>query len=61
MAKILNLELSFETHSSNKNFCVQVNQEFIVYGKKETNCVSLSIYIFSRMKYKMKDEMNSQK
>ena len=58
--KNTNLELSFETQFSKKNAFVQINQDFIVYVKKKTSCLSLSINIFSHLTYKIKDKINSQ-
>ena len=61
MAKIFNLELSSETQSSKrKKDCTNKSRFYCLYIKKKTSCVSLSIYIFSHLTYKMKDEINSQ-
>ena len=44
-----------------KNFvCANKSRFYCLYIKKKTRCVSLSIYIFSLLIYKMKDEINSQ-
>ena len=39
---------------------MQINQDVIVYLLKRKPAVSLSIYIFSRLTYKMKDEIDNQ-
>ena len=43
-----------------KNMCANISRFYCLYITKKTKCVSLSIYIFSRLIYKMKDEINSQ-
>ena len=40
--------------------CANKSKRYCLYVKKKTSCVSLSIYIFSRLRYKMKDEIKSQ-
>ena len=54
MAKILNLELSFETQFSKKKFSGQINQGFIVYMlKKHQLCFIVYLYFLS---FKLFDE-----
>ena len=43
-----------------KIFCTIKSRYYCLYLKKKTSCVSLSIYIFSHLTYKMKDKINSQ-
>ena len=58
--KILNLELSFELNlPTKKKVCINKSRYYCLYVKKKTSCVSLSIYIFHRLTYKMKDEINN--
>ena len=38
---------------------MQINQHFIVYLFKKTNCDLFFIYIFRSLRYKIKDETNS--
>ena len=55
------LELSFEIQSSKKKFvCANKSRFYCLYIKKKTRCVSLSIYIFSYLTCKMKNEINNQ-
>ena len=50
--------MSYETQSSKKKNYANKSTFYCLSVKKKTSCVSLS-YIFPRLTYKMKDEMNS--